>query len=300
MKSMDEELKHSVEYVFLLLSLMFDSNSIAQIRKTLEGSEGESSGYALELLDLLVAEDIKQMLFPLIDDISANEKIKLLQDYFPIEKKNYLETLTDILNRDFNLLCVWTKACALIELNDNEKVAISDDIAALIFHPDPMICELADKSVLESLEKRLNGNNQLIVKHLFDKQPDVLDRNVLKVMEILKNNSYFSQITGRKLYQLAQELQIIDWPESYEFPIKEEDSLWLFLNKGRLQIDDLNGNKSFIEQGICSLISGNQHKIIVASEGSNILKMNGNTYQILLFDEPELTNNLILLTQEAE
>ncbi len=108
-----EEIRDNYEHVTLLLSLLYDPESVQLVKENVEAGTPDSIQYALELLDLFVDQDLKPKLIPLLDDSTTEDKLEKLQIYFPRESYNPIQTINYILNRDFNFNNRWTKACAV-------------------------------------------------------------------------------------------------------------------------------------------------------------------------------------------
>ena len=85
-QSIKEEDNNNYDMLFLLMSILYDPSSIEKVKTNLQNGSTENIGYAIELLDIFIAEEIKTILFPLFDDKPINEKLRLLQVHFPREK----------------------------------------------------------------------------------------------------------------------------------------------------------------------------------------------------------------------
>jgi len=101
-EAIEEELKANYILLYQLLSLAYDSKSVMHVKDNIESGTAEGASYALELLELFIDEEIKPKLFPIVEDISLIEKIKQLQNFYPIEKISFEELLVAIINRDIN------------------------------------------------------------------------------------------------------------------------------------------------------------------------------------------------------
>jgi AAA family ATP:ADP antiporter len=167
-------------FLFNLLSVTYESASIARIRENLESGTVESVNYALEMMDMVIDESIKPKLIPLLDVISDEEKVKSLHQFFPGEIQNYHRLAEDIVNRDYNLLGIWIRACALrsIEAIDNEN--LTESLVALLFSPETLLREESARVIAEkgselykSVSARIpeqtrNGINKIMI----GKMPD--------------------------------------------------------------------------------------------------------------------------------
>lgn len=147
--ALEEEIIGNYDLIFNLLSLSYEPQSIFHIKENLDMGTSESVGFALELLDLIITEELKPKLFPILDDISREEKIRQLQDFYPVVKMDTGELLLSIINRDYNKLNNWTKASALMSLRLLKMPEIPDDLVAQLFNPDPLLREVAVRTVKE-------------------------------------------------------------------------------------------------------------------------------------------------------
>jgi len=156
------ELAQKKENVFLLLSMIYDSKTIRYIQESFQTGTHESKVYATEILDLTVSAEIKENFLPLLDDLSLEDSLHLFQDNYPQQKMSVFERIKDIINKDYLKINRWTKACAIIQLEEyqeNETVLLSN-----LLNPDLFIMQNsatilkkqnADrfKAVLEKLDK---------------------------------------------------------------------------------------------------------------------------------------------------
>ena len=254
-----EEIHKGFDYLFTLLSLVYDAQSIMHVRQHIESEASESTGYAIELLELIVNEDIKPMLFPIIDDSSDIEKIRRLQYYYPVDLIVFKDLLIDIINRDFNYIGKWTKACALNCLLSLDKYEISDDIVAQIFNSDELISELAacviykknpDTCVhyFKRLDEKTKIRFQTSIKNFIEDPGKLLFNKIL----FLKGIKYFENLFGDNLIPLAKSL---------------EDKLYF---KGE-EVEGLDAELSLLVHFIFSgdvIISKNQEKISQIGPGN--------------------------------
>ncbi len=141
-----DELEGDKEYVFMLLGLLYESKTIRHIRENIESKDINAKVYALEIGDMLIEDDIKQIFFPLFEDITIQERLQRFENKFPHEQMEPLDRLFDILNRDFSKSTLWTKACAIELLGrqhtDNVE-GVTKMLAANIVHPHFLIGELS-------------------------------------------------------------------------------------------------------------------------------------------------------------
>jgi ATP:ADP antiporter, AAA family len=137
-------------FLFDILSITYDSGSIMKIRKNLDKETVESVNYALEMIDIVIESSIKPKLIALLDMVPDEEKIKNLYHFFPGEIPSYNKLLEDIINRDYNILSLWTKACTLRRVNEIEGDDMAESIVALLFSPEGILQEESARLIARS------------------------------------------------------------------------------------------------------------------------------------------------------
>jgi ATP:ADP antiporter, AAA family len=146
-----DQLEDDKEYLFMILSLMYEPKTIRHIRENIESNDTTARVYALEIGDMLIGEEIKQILFPVFEDMSMQERLQRFSTRFPQEQMAPLQRLIDILNRETSKSGLWTKACAiqkLFLLHPQDPEIVNKLLAANIVHPHPLIGELSAQTLL--------------------------------------------------------------------------------------------------------------------------------------------------------
>jgi len=212
-----EELKTAQDHLYLLLSLAYDPKSIHHIRENLESGTSEGIGFAIELLDIFVAEEIKPVLFPVLEDTTTVEKIKQLQVEFPIEILEPYDLLLAIINRDPNLVSPVTKACAINEMDDIKEASVSNDLLAQIFNPDDLLNELAalqtariDVIILQTVLDRLPAEKKNHLMRIVNEAGGGREVMIWDRMKYIKVNPYFAGLTSIQQYRLAGKMEVIE------------------------------------------------------------------------------------------
>lgn len=160
--ALKEEVSDNFDMIYVLLSILYDPQSVQLVRENAESGTADGAAYAIELLDLFLDQELKPKLFPLVDDIDVEDKLKQLQIHFPRESYTEIQALNYILNRNYNQANRWTKACALHSIAFMPDFRISRGLVAQLFNQDGMLQEAAawviyhkDKSRFEEISLRL-------------------------------------------------------------------------------------------------------------------------------------------------
>jgi hypothetical protein len=160
---LNNEIDRWNSFLFNLLSIAYESGSVIKIRENLESGTVESVNFALEMIDIVVDESIKPKLVPLLDVISDEDKVKALYQFFPGEIHEYGRLVEDIINRDYNLLGVWIRACAVRNMNEIENRNTGESLVALLFSPQKLLQEesaallaRSDRDLYRSVSARIS------------------------------------------------------------------------------------------------------------------------------------------------
>jgi hypothetical protein len=78
------------------------------------------------------------------------KKLKRLQSYFPVEVPPNKSLLEDIINCDYNLISVWTKACTLRSIPRIEEEDLGESVVALLFSPEELLREESARLIARS------------------------------------------------------------------------------------------------------------------------------------------------------
>jgi hypothetical protein len=158
----NKEIKRWNRFLFNLLSITYDSGSITKIKENLEKETVESVNYALEMIDIVIEDSVKPKLIALLDVASDEEKLKNLHQFFPGEIPQYSSLLENLINRDYNVISLWTKAYTLRNLPEIEGDNLAESVVALLFSPEGIIQEESAKLIARSSRELYKSATQRI------------------------------------------------------------------------------------------------------------------------------------------
>ena len=217
-----EELRDNYDQISLLMSILYDPQSVQLVRENVETGTADGIAYALELLDLFVDQEVKPKLLPLFDDIAVKEKMNRLQIYFPREDYNPVQVVNYILNRDFNLNNRWTKMCAIYSSAFIPEFRVSRGLIGQMFNPDRLLQETAawviynkDKAQYKVVSDRLPLRDKKFLdtsienNQLLDGLDDGFYLGIEMVM-FIKSLPAFRGIQGSILSDLADKIIPVD------------------------------------------------------------------------------------------
>ena len=311
-KALEEELAENYNMIFLLLSLVYDPSSIRHIRENIESGTTEGVSFAIEMLDLFVADQLKTFLFALLEDNKTEEKIGELELHYPINVFGNSDVLKQIMNRSANYLNNYTRACAIysyLNLAKEEQI-ISNDIIANLFNTDPMLSETA-AIVMYKLDPQSYASSKV---RLTETKQDLLDKSIaafeqnkysllIEKVGILNGVSVLAHADPKLVEDLALRLKYVKAAAGSELVVngKENDSFFIIsgtavaeLPSGRIEFGPgkLLNDMFFLDSDKGTAAS------VKAVDEMTFLNMPASSFRDLLFRYPELGD--IMLTTLGE
>ncbi len=141
--SLRNEIQNDIEHIYMLLAMLYDTRSIQLVKENIDSGTADGITYAIELLDVFLAEQLKQRVIPVLDDLTENERINRLEDFYPRVKLDAKLVLKFIINRDFTQSNRWTKACVIFQIGMQRIADFKLDLIAQMFNPDTFIQEVS-------------------------------------------------------------------------------------------------------------------------------------------------------------
>ncbi|MCW5911902.1 MAG: HEAT repeat domain-containing protein [Cyclobacteriaceae bacterium] len=306
-----DEIRDNYEHLSLLLSLLYDPESVQLVKENVEIGTPDSVQYALELVDLFVDQDLKPKLIPLLDDSSIHKKLEKLQVYFPRESYNPIQVINYILNRDFNLNNRWTKVCAVHATAYMPGFRVSRGLISQMFNSDKLLQETTawviynkDKEAYQSISERLPYKDKKFLDSSIENNQllDGLDDGFFLFIEmimLIKSIPAFHHIEGKVLSDLADKIQPITLkageklsiPQTEEMPILIMAHGKAVLNNGDQQIMELKPGAVYgdlFQEGPTPVITE-----VAAIERSVIFKISLVDFYFVLANHHELAQGLI-------
>jgi hypothetical protein len=186
--------------------------------------------YAHAIIDIIVDESIKAKIIYLLDAIPDEEKLRNLNRFFPVEIPDYVKLLEDILNRDYNMLSIWTKASVLRNLPSISNSEMSESVVALLFSPENLLQEEAVKLIARSdikLYKSVYCRIPVAIRKNLDKIIDKeTDKKEFLYEKILFLSGRFEGIIEEELLMLAKRLCYFNDVKTFSSSLPDGYILW--------------------------------------------------------------------------
>ncbi|HET8858794.1 hypothetical protein [Marivirga sp.] len=305
-----EEVGHNYEQIFLLLSLIYDTESVSLVKENILSETSDGIAYGIELMDMFIDSELKSKLFPLVDDISVNEKVKALDNFFPREQFEPLRLINNILNRDFNQISRWIKACALYNLAFQKDYEPDYAIISHVFNKDRLLQEVATwllyhkkPAVFEKVIERVAQEDQdeLINTISHNQLEDGLNDGYFLLVEIvmfLKQINIFKQINGAQLCDLADNTKVIRMKAGDRIDLREmENNAIYIVAEGQIKIEaEFEADRILNERDIYGELFIPEKNIksenLTVNIDSVVFQLNNNNFYTLMSRSQEFTNQL--------
>lgn len=199
MTAVDEE----KEYIFNMLTLLYDQRTIRHIREFIESKDTTARVYALEMGEMTIRRELRELVFPVFEDASATEKLQRLGTIFPQLQLPVVQRLYVLLDRPYTLSDHYIKACALRllqKLNTDDEEALLTRLSAHLLHPDALLAEAAEEALKQRAPDFYEQRMQLL--HGVANSDDRRLSKKLPLMQqtsLLKNSGFFDLVPESKL-----------------------------------------------------------------------------------------------------
>lgn len=317
-EALREEIRDNYDHISLLLSLIYDPESVQLVKENVEAGTPNSVQYAIELLDLFVDQDLKPKLIPLLDDTSTADKLEKLQLFFPRENYNPVQVINYILNRDFNYNNRWTKVCAVYASAYMSDFRVSRGLISQMFNTDKLLQETTawviynkDRKAYETISERLPYRDKRFLDSAIESNQllDGLDDGFflhIEMIMLIKKIPVFDRIQGKVLSDLSDKIQPITLKAGEHLAVTETtDMPILIMAHGEA---NLKNNHEIVKSMMPGDVYGDLFQEgptpaiteVQAIERSVIFKINLTDFYFVLANHHELAQGLIHNITEKE
>jgi AAA family ATP:ADP antiporter len=245
-----EEVAQNYDQITMLLSILYDPQSVELVRENIESGDPDNIAFAMELLDLFVDPELKPKLLPLLDDTSTEEKLRLLQLHYPRESYTPIQVVNYLLNRDFNLNNRWTKVCAIHASAFMPDFRISRGLIAQVFNSDRLLQETAawvvyqkDLHAFTDIRERLPHRDKRFLDSSIENNQllDGLDDGFFLEIEMvmfIKQLPVFRDIHGSLICDLADKITPVELKPGgkIKLPSQEDSRVIIIVAHGEIKL----------------------------------------------------------------
>lgn len=300
-----EENLHDIDHIYMLMAMVYDTRSIQLVKENIESGTSEGITYAIELLDVFLADQLKVKIIPVLDDLSNSEKLNRLEIFFPRMKLDNRLALKFLVNRDFTQSNRWTKVCALESIGSKRIAEFKLDLIAHLFNPDRLIREMAGWALYQISPQEYQQNSLRLdsdVKRWLDRcvVPDKqLKLKIFDKVVFFQGLQLFEGVSGvalsfladisKELRLSADEFLSIDEKVNNDFFVVYKGSVQYY-EESRYVTDFMRGQ--FIGEMIAPSGFANSN-LLITQEDTILLKINKDQFYELLADNVKLADKFL-------
>ncbi len=297
------EIQNDIEHIYMLLAMLYDTRSIQLVKENIDSGTADSITYAIELLDVFLADQLKQHVIPVLDDLTDTERINRLENFFSRVKLDSKLVLKFIINRDFTQSNRWTKACVIFQIGIQRIEDFKLDLIAQLFNPDFFIKEVSAWALYQINPVEYQKN----VRRLGDYQRRALDDLIIhsKKMTRFEKVLFFQKIavfenipgiTLSYLADISEEIRItsdttliLDDKLNNDFFVLVEGTID-FYQRGEFISQFKQGQFIGEMLGLPNFLNTN---VLISKSEVVILKLNKDQFYELLSDNVRLADKII-------
>lgn len=311
-EALREEVAQNYDQITMLLSILYDPQSVELVRENIESGDPDNIAFAIELLDLFVDPELKPKLLPLLDDSPIEDKLRSLQLHYPRESYTPIQVINYLLNRDFNLNNRWTKVCAIHASAFITDFRISRGLIAQVFNSDRLLQETAawvvhnkDKQAFASIRERLPQRDKKFLDSSIENNQllDGLDDGFFLEIEMvmfIKQLPVFKHIHGSLICDLADKITPVELnlAEKLKLPSQEDSRVIFIVAHGEVKLMEGDRILTVMKKGSVYgdlFQDGPAHAAteVIASERSILFRINLLDFYFVMANHHELVQGLI-------
>lgn len=141
LKEMNKEYDRWEAFLAKLLLLIYGEEISPVSGKTYADKKEDVSMIIPELAEIVYGGHKPSGRQEIPDHSNDKRMLKKLQPYFPVVVPAYNELMEDIINHDYNIIGIWTKACTIRNIGRIESDNMGESLIALLFSPEGILRE---------------------------------------------------------------------------------------------------------------------------------------------------------------
>jgi hypothetical protein len=272
--------------LILLLSFVYDPRAVLQASNNLAAPSEHKRAYALEVLDLLLPAEVKSVVFPVLEDLAAEESLGRLAAAFPQIRLGSQARLQAIV-ADPEAYAPWVRACAVAALArdlDGEARAV---LASALQAADPLVRETAAWALRRdaSANGQAEGEGRML--------------STLEKVLILKTVSLFAQTPDEVLADVASLLEEQEFKAGEPIFTKGETGRCLYIViDGRVRVHDGERTLNHLGEGaifgeMAVLDDSPRSASVTADEDTRLFRLDQDPLYELMADRIDVARGII-------
>lgn len=135
------DLRLKKDVLFAVLSLLYDTRTIQLVRESINSANPTSRTYGLEIIDLMISSDIKDILIPLLEENTILNYLDKYKEIYPQQRFPIDQRLENIINKEYDKISIWVKTCAVELVPEYNNSGSHTLLAANVMCKDELLRE---------------------------------------------------------------------------------------------------------------------------------------------------------------
>lgn len=296
-----EELEFVKSKIYLVLSLLYNPEEISQIQNALGGENSQEIVLAMEMLENILDDEIKECILPVFDEsLYYPSKYAKLAPHFPQMRLPPNKRLENIINYNFKFSMDLLRVTAIQKLGELYG-GKNKSILANIFNKNRILKKASYLSLLKT-------NQTTYQKHLrLEKEGDFKDSlrfltsghdklSIQDKVELLYSINFFPDVAKINLIKIASFSETNLEEHSEKKMLKEKDFV-LFMISGKIKLTISDGTYKTIRAGeIVGLKNPLYHDkvlTIAIDENTQYLRILLDDLNSVLMADPKIVSSLV-------
>jgi HEAT repeat protein len=291
-RALEEERRRCRDRILAAASLFGPVQVRGGLRRGIIGDDRASHAYALEMLDSFLPGELKEQIFPLLDDLSGDARLERLGRVHPIPEMEPSRILEAVAGKGDAWISPWPRAVAVYLMGKSGDPAYETFLSGMGEVRVPLLTETALWALSEISSRRGRGSGR----------PGVPQGGTMLTIEkalILNEVDFFSGLPGELLSEMAAAAEEMDVPAGQTVAAKGERSSAMFVvASGRVRVHDGEKTLRELEERrafgtLCALDPRERSSSATTMEDSLLLKIGHELLFEFIAESPELAERII-------
>ncbi|MDZ7685250.1 MAG: HEAT repeat domain-containing protein [Gammaproteobacteria bacterium] len=141
--ALGQELDQHRDNMLLLVSFLFPSIVMLDTRANIDSKVSELRVFALEVLDNLLTPEIKEVVLPILDDLTVSERLIALRPRYPQDSMSANDRFHRLVEEHFDERFFWSQATLLYLIGESESIEHLETVKRSLHHSEPIVRETA-------------------------------------------------------------------------------------------------------------------------------------------------------------
>jgi len=286
---LDKEYCRWKDFLLNLLFLTYGNEIPVPSKKDNSGKEEHYARFIPELVEIIYGDSVEARKLKGQNQAVEKKRFKRLQRYFACEVPQYKDLLENIINYDYNILSIWTKASTLRYISEIDNEDLGESVVALLFSPEELLRQEAAQLIARSGRELYTTTSERIPesarKGLDRIISGMTDKNELLFEKTGFLASIFPDILEDELLYLAERMKFIKKDHAGDEPIPSGGLLWSIPENKREAVISVIADREEMAGAVRDKLAGNSFLYLLPFDVIEdfTFQFPGSSYRVMKF-----------------